>query len=77
MSIEKLGCDELGNVAGGQLVVGDVIGVEWLCMCTGAPTNKNSEGVFWDYRGISLTKEEAMNKLKKKSYKIFRWAICK
>ncbi len=67
MGIDKLDNNKLGNVAGGQIAVDDVMGVEGLWMCTGAPTDKNPEGVFWKYHGISLTKEEAMNTLKKKA----------
>lgn len=67
MSTENLSDKELENLSGGQLGLENVMGVEGLNMCTGAPTNKNPEGVFWKYHGISLTKNEALNLLKKKS----------
>ena len=43
------------------------MGVDGLCVSTGSPTYKNKDGVFWSYCGISLTKEEAIKKLKKKA----------
>ena len=45
----------------------DVMGVKGLSMCTGTATEKNLEGVYWKRNGGSLTKEEAMDLLKKKS----------
>lgn len=59
--------NELKQVSGGQISIDDVMGVEGLWMCTGAPTQHNPEGVFWKYHGISLTKLEAIDMLKKKS----------
>ncbi len=67
MSAKKLSNEELGSVSGGQLMVDDVMGVKGLCMCTGAPNEKNSEGVYWYFHGIALTKEEAIKKLKRKA----------
>lgn len=67
MDTRKLDDNELGDVAGGQIGIDDVMGVEGLSVSTGAPTNKNPEGVFWRYHGISLTKKEAMDVLKKKA----------
>ncbi len=61
----ELNNNELEPVSGGQIVIDDVMGVEGLWVCSGCPTITNPEGMFWKFHGISLTKEEAMNKLKK------------
>ncbi len=67
MEKEELGRNDTKSVVGGQIYMEDVMGVEGLSMCTGAPTTENPEGVFWKRHGISLTKNEAMDLLKKKS----------
>ena len=64
---EKLHENSMENVVGGQIGIENVMGVEGLFMCTGAPTEENPEGVFWERHGISLTKDEAMELLKTKS----------
>lgn len=67
MTSRQLTNNDLEKVSGGQLMAENVMGVNGLTMCTGTPTSKNPEGVFWDFHGIALTKEEAMKKLKKKA----------
>lgn len=58
---------ELDTIAGGQMYVDNVMGVKGLNVCSGNPTENNPNGLFWKFNGISLTEEEAMNKLKKHS----------
>ena len=65
----ELNNNKLESIAGGQVVVEDVMGVKGLQVCGGHPTRTNPEGMFWSFHGISLTKEEAMNKLKKHATK--------
>ena len=67
MEKEKLDRNDTKSVVGGQIYMEDVMGVKGLSMCTGAATEKNLGGVYWKRNGISLTKEEAMDLLKKKS----------
>lgn len=59
--------NSMENIVGGQISIENVMGVEGLSMCTGAPTENNHEGVFWKRNGISLTKDAAMKLLAKKS----------
>lgn len=65
----KLDNSELESVSGGQRVIDDVMGVKGLGVCSGSPTETNPEGMFWKFHGISLTKEEALNKLKENATK--------
>ena len=65
MFIQKLYNSDLENITGGQLMAENVMGVTGLTAVTGSPTDKNPEGIFWDFYGIALTKDEATKKLKK------------
>ena len=65
--MNKLNENQMENIVGGQIAIENVMGVKGLFMCTGAPTKTNPEGVFWKQNGISLTRNEAMDLLKKRS----------
>lgn len=65
--MKKLNENDMGTISGGQIELNDVMGVVGLFVCVGAPTEMNPDGVFWKRNGISLTKDEAMDILKKKS----------
>lgn len=70
MSIHKLSDNNLNEVTGGQLYAENVLGIDGLWCCTGAPTEKNPEGLFWHMGGNGLddgmTTEEAVEIMKSK-----------
>ena len=63
----KLSDNEAKKISAGQMCADDVMGVKGLWVCTGAPTENNPEGYFWEMNSIAVNKEEAMDIIKSKA----------
>lgn len=68
---KKLKNKALNDVAGGQRAIENVRGIDGLFMQTGAPTEENPDGVFWQIDGRPIALNEAMELLNTRSTRPF------
>ena len=67
----KLSDSEASKISAGQLCADNVLGVEGLWVCTGAPTENNPDGYFWQMHDVYVSREEAMEIIKSKATRSF------